>query len=385
MPVNPTLATFSDTAFVTTFFIYLLALLVSIFHYIKVSGVIDARREHERLAAEGETKQELVSIAAGSEAAGAGTDAADSATAASVPAGDLPGVEALREREAKADKIAGMAQALIWLGIIIHVVSIVLRGLSTERFPFGNLYEYILIITAFAMITAAIAFQRKEWRVMWPWVITPMLALLFYGGTELYAAAAPVVPALQSFWFPIHVSTVSIGGAVGLVSGIASLLYLLRMWQPKGEERGFFGAVAKPLPAAKTLDGVAYKTAIITLPIFGLGVVLGAIWAEAAWGRFWGWDPKENGAALIVLITALILHARWGGLIRARGIMVLAVFGNVVTAWSWFGTNMLGVGLHSYGFIESAVFWLMAFVVSQLAIMTLGLLPAKAWRSEAAA
>lgn len=343
MPVNPTLASFSDTAFVTTFFIYLLALLVAIFHYIKVSGVIDARREHERLAAEDEAAQELVSVAAGADAAGAGTDAA-----ASVPAGGLPGEDALRAREAKADKIAGMAQALVWLGIIIHVVSIVLRGLSTERFPFGNLYEYILMITAFAMITAAIAFQRREWRVMWPWVITPMLALLFYGGTELYAAAAPVVPALQSFWFPIHVSTVSIGGAVGLVSGIASLLYLLRMWQPKGKERGFFGAVAKPLPAAKTLDGVAYKTAIITLPIFGLGVVLGAIWAEAAWGRFWGWDPKETVSLITWILYAAYLHARatagWRDA-RAAWINVLAL---VTMIFNLFFINIVISGLHSY-------------------------------------
>jgi hypothetical protein len=113
-----------------------------------------------------------------------------------------------------------------------------------------------------------------------------------------------------------------------------------------------------------------------------VGTVLGGIWADQSWGRFWGWDPKENGAALIVLITAIILHARWGGLIRERGIMVLAVFGNIVTAWSWFGTNMLGVGLHAYGFMDAAVFWLMAFVVSQLAIMAAGLVPAAAWRSS---
>lgn len=349
MPVNQTLASFSDTAFVTAFFIYLLALIVSLFHYIKVSGVIDVRRERERLVEE-ESGQELVSVGAGSGAdvATAGGDTATDGCVRSDAAAALPDADSLHERERRADRIGGMAQSLVWLGIIIHVATIVLRGLSAGRFPFGNLYEYILVVTGFAMIAAAIVFQRREWRVMWPWVLTPMLALLFYGGTELYAEAAPVVPALQSYWFPIHVSTVSIGGAIGIVSGIASLLYLLRMWQPKGRERGFFGAVVRPLPSAKVLDGVAYKTAIVTLPIFGLGVVLGAIWAEAAWGRFWGWDPKETVSFITWILYAAYLHARatagWRDA-KAAWINVLAL---ATMIFNLFFINIVISGLHSY-------------------------------------
>jgi hypothetical protein len=111
------------------------------------------------------------------------------------------------------------------------------------------------------------------------------------------------------------------------------------------------------------------------------GTVLGGIWADYSWGRFWGWDPKENGALMIVLWNALILHARWGGIVRPRGMAVLAIFGNVVTAWSWFGVNMLGVGLHSYGFMGGAAFWLVTFVASQLLLMAIGMLPTHAWRS----
>ena len=92
-----------------------------------------------------------------------------------------------------------------------------------------------------------------------------------------------------------------------------------------------------------------------------VGTVLGGIWADQSWGRFWGWDPKENGALLIVLWNAIILHARWGGLVRERGLMNLAIFGNIVTAFSWFGVNMLGIGLHSYGFMDAAFKWLMLF------------------------
>jgi cytochrome c biogenesis factor len=113
-----------------------------------------------------------------------------------------------------------------------------------------------------------------------------------------------------------------------------------------------------------------------------VGTVLGGIWADQSWGRFWGWDPKENGALIIVLWNALILHARWDGLVRERGLMNLAVFGNIVTAFSWFGVNMLGIGLHSYGFMDAARTWLTIFILSQMAIIALGCLPLRHWRSR---
>ncbi|MEM7384247.1 MAG: cytochrome c biogenesis protein CcsA, partial [Verrucomicrobiota bacterium] len=115
-----------------------------------------------------------------------------------------------------------------------------------------------------------------------------------------------------------------------------------------------------------------------------VGTVLGGIWADQSWGRFWGWDPKENGALMIVIWNALMLHARWGGLVRNRGLMCLAIFGNVITSWSWFGTNMLGIGLHAYGFMDSAFFVLMAFVVSQIVLIAIGLMPKQIWRSPEA-
>ena len=112
-----------------------------------------------------------------------------------------------------------------------------------------------------------------------------------------------------------------------------------------------------------------------------VGTVLGGIWADQSWGRFWGWDPKENGALIIVIWNALILHARWGGFVKQRGLMCLAVFGNIVTSWSWFGTNMLGIGLHSYGFTEAAFQALSVFVASQLVLIAIGNLPLERWRS----
>lgn len=333
MPVNPTLSSFSDTAFVTALIIYFAALALSLFYYVRMQGVIDARRA---FAAD----RELVTVGA-SPTTGEGVDVPVDDT-------DLPSREQAREREASTDRIGGMAQALVWLGIIVHIASAVLRGLATERFPFGNLYEYVLVITGFTMVAAAVVIQRKEWRIVWPWLLVPVLALMFFGGTKLYADAAPVVPALQSFWFPIHVTTVSVGASIGMLSGIASLLYLLRIWQPKGRERGFFGAVAKPLPTAKKLDALAYKSAIFTLPIFGLGIILGAIWAEAAWGRFWGWDPKETVSFITWILYAAYLHARATAGWRNYGAAWINIVALATMIFNLFFINMVVSGLHSY-------------------------------------
>lgn len=109
--------------------------------------------------------------------------------------------------------------------------------------------------------------------------------------------------------------------------------------------------------------------------------MLGGLWADDSWGRFWGWDPKENGALLIVIWNAIMLHARYGKMVRSRGFAVMAVAGNIVTAWSWFGVNQLSVGLHSYGFTQSATFWLLVFVGTQFAVLCTGLVPLRYWKS----
>lgn len=339
MPVNQTLSTFSDTAFQTAFVIYLLALVLSLVHYVKMQGVIDARRAREVVA-----HPEYAAVGAGT-----GTGDLTDRSIGDVNAADpLLTDEQYAARAASADKFGGMTQMLVWLGAVVHLMSVVLRGLATDRFPLGNMYEYISMICVLAVMAAALAIQRREWRSMWPWLLVPVLVLLFFAGTSLYSDSAPVVPALQSYWLPVHVSTVSLGAAIGIVSGIASLLYLLRIWQPKGAERGFFGAVAKPLPSAKKLDALAYKSAIITLPVLGLGIVLGAIWAEAAWGRFWGWDPKETASFISWVLYAAYLHARATAGWRDHKAAWINILALATMIFNLFFVNLVVSGLHSY-------------------------------------
>jgi len=177
----------------------------------------------------------------------------------------------------------------------------------------------------------------------------------------------------SNFWLSTHVVTVTTGYASTFLAGFLAIIYILR------------GVLTRTLDKA-TADSLARMVygIVCFATLFSLvGTVLGGIWADQSWGRFWGWDPKENGALLIVLWNAVILHCRWGGLVKQRGLMGLAVGGNVVTAWSWFGTNMLGIGLHSYGFTNAAFQGLVTFVVVQLAIIGLAAIPRNKWRSAA--
>lgn len=174
-----------------------------------------------------------------------------------------------------------------------------------------------------------------------------------------------------NFWLATHVTTVTFGYAATFLAGGLGVAFILLGFFTPALDRSLMQILAK------MLYGIICFATLLSFT----GTVLGGIWADYSWGRFWGWDPKENGALIIVLWNALILHARWGGLVKQRGMAVLAVFGNIVTAWSWFGTNMLPVGLHSYGRMEGAVFWLATFDISQLAVMALGMVPTRFWYS----
>ncbi|HEX3357483.1 MAG TPA: cytochrome c biogenesis protein CcsA, partial [Tepidisphaeraceae bacterium] len=176
-----------------------------------------------------------------------------------------------------------------------------------------------------------------------------------------------------NFWLATHVVVVTLGYAATFLAGFLAITYIA------------VGTTTNLLrnDGGKTLYRMVYGILCFAMLFSFVGTILGGIWADQSWGRFWGWDPKENGAVLIVLWNATILHARWGGLVKARGVMNMAVFGNIVTSWSWFGTNMLGVGLHSYGFMEKSVPVLVGFVLAMLLIISIGSLPLTIWRSFA--
>ena len=176
----------------------------------------------------------------------------------------------------------------------------------------------------------------------------------------------------SNFWLATHVVIITFGySAIFLAGALAILFVLLGVFSSRFNK-----------DTARSLSAMVYGIICFGTLFSLVGTILGGIWADQSWGRFWGWDPKENGALMIVIMGAIYLHARWGGICKDRGLMALAIWGNIITAWSWFGTNMLPVGLHSYGRMDSAYAWLIGFVLVQLVLTATALLPWRFWRSE---
>ena len=263
---------------------------------------------------------------------------------------------------------------LVWLAFVIHTIGLVYRMVLEGRPPVTNLYSSAIFIGWGACLLGLILekFHKNGIGLVVASVIG-FITLIIAHHLALEGDTMEMMRAVldTNFWLATHVVSVTIGYASTYVAGFLALIYILR------------GVFTKTLDAAtgKSLARMIYGIVCFATLFSFVGTVLGGIWADQSWGRFWGWDPKENGALIIVLWNALILHLRWGGIIRERGLVCCAIFGNVVTAWSWFGVNMLGIGLHSYGFTEAAFKWLVLFVVSQLAFIALGLLPVKWWKS----
>jgi ABC-type transport system involved in cytochrome c biogenesis permease subunit len=260
------------------------------------------------------------------------------------------------------------------LALAIHTLGLIGRIYISGRPPVTNLAASAIFIAWGGVVLA----MGLEWFYRNGIGLAAAAAM---GGTSLLIAdrlalTGDTMKVLQAvldtnFWLATHVIIITLGYAATFLAGILGIVYVL------------MGLLTTSLDkdSSKELGRMIYGVTCFAILFSFVGTVLGGIWADQSWGRFWGWDPKENGAVMIVLANALLLHARWGGLVRERGVACLAIFGNIITAWSWFGTNMLGVGLHSYGFMDKALFWLLAFVVSQVVLIVAANVPLNWWAS----
>ena len=270
------------------------------------------------------------------------------------------------------------ALGLLVAGSLIHTAGLVARILLQGRPPVTNLYSSAVFVGWTAVILG-IALERIYRKGFATAVAAAsgfaslIIAHHLSGDGDTMEMMRAVLD--SNFWLATHVITITIGYGGTFLAGALAIGYTLRQHFTKRADPG----------TTRALVSMTYGVICFSLFFSFVGTVLGGIWADQSWGRFWGWDPKENGALLIVLWNAMILHARWGGYVREKGIMAMAIFGNVITSLSWFGVNMLGVGLHSYGFMDSAFRALAGFIGSQLVLVALCLLPRQFWKPRATA
>ncbi|MGQ0839264.1 c-type cytochrome biogenesis protein CcsB [Actinokineospora sp.] len=316
MPVNDTLATYSDWTYGAAALIYVFAMVC-----------YAVEQAFSRAAKKSEQARELV---------GAGAPVTTPRI----------GIIAEAPRRSRPERFGRMAVALTVLGAVLHLSSLVLRGVATGRAPWGNMYEYGAATMFVAVVTWLVLMRRFDVRRLGAFVLTPVVILMFLGGTVLYTEAAPVQPALQSYWLVVHVSAAIISSGLFLVPGVISVLYLVKVRNEANPAR--FARIGPKLSDSDTLDRLAYRTTIFAFPIYTFGIICGAIWAEAAWGRFWGWDPKETVAFVAWVVYAGYLHSRATAGWRGTRAAVINSTGFAMIVFNLFFINLVISGLHSY-------------------------------------
>jgi len=249
----------------------------------------------------------------------------------------------------RSDAAGGIGYSLTTLAEVILVVGVVTRGLAAERVPWGNMYEFGCIAIAVAL--AVYLVLVRVWDIDWIGALVTIFATVVLGSSMLfvYVPPGPLVPALDSYWLVIHVIGAITAGAAFLVGAAASILYLVKaraeQRTPEDQRTGFLWR----MPTSASIDQVAYRVHAFAFPIWTFAALIaGPIWAQAAWGRYWGWDAKEVWAFITWVFYAAYLHARatagWRG--KAAAILALVAFGTFL--FNYIGVNLFVGGLHSY-------------------------------------
>ncbi|MFG1776767.1 c-type cytochrome biogenesis protein CcsB [Micromonospora sp. NPDC049048] len=281
-------------------------------------------------------------VGAGVGAAGGGIpDAPDEAGAAAA------------ERTARRARMAGLGGvAVTAIGALLHLGALVTRGIAADRMPWGNMYEFVLTGTWIGVAAwLVVLWKLPQLRRLGLFLSLVMVLLVATAELVLYTPIVPLVPALNSYWFVIHVSTIVFASGVFLLGAVPAVAFLLRAGYEQGR-RSFPYTLAKRLPAAAALERLTFVLHAFAFPVFTFAVIAGAIWAEAAWGRPWGWDPKETWSFISWVIYAGYLHARATPSVKRNVATWLAIVGFLTMMMNLFGVNIFFEGLHSYGGLD---------------------------------
>jgi cytochrome c-type biogenesis protein CcsB len=238
------------------------------------------------------------------------------------------------------------------LGALAHAATLVTRGFAAHRVPWGNMYEFVLTVCLVGVLAWFVLLAyRPLARHLGLFVTLALVVLLGIAGMNLYTKAGPLVPALNSYWLKIHVTAAATASGILLVGFVAAVMYLIRAGYEDGKVRFPYPLGAR-MPAAETLERLTFRIHAFAFPIWTLAIMCGAIWAEAAWGRYWGWDPKETWSFIAWVVYAGYLHARATPSVKRTVATWIAVLGWATMMVNLFGVNIVIVGLHSYAGVK---------------------------------
>lgn len=245
----------------------------------------------------------------------------------------------------RTERVGRLATAFMVLGFLLLTAAVIFRGISAHRVPWGNMYEFS-ITGAFAF-SGAYLFALKKYKLRWLGLPVSIAVLLTLGTaiTLLYRPSAPLVPALKSTWLVIHVSAAIISGGVFLLANCVAAAYLIL---DRYEQKGVRPVWGQRLPSLEVLDNLSYRLVALVFPLWTFAVIAGAIWAESAWGRYWGWDPKETWAFITWVAYAAYLHARVTVGWRGRKAAWLCLFAGSTFLFNYIYINVWGTGRHTY-------------------------------------
>ena len=328
--INGSMAHLSDTLFTTAIATYALAMVGYTAEY------SFGKKELRSGAKVATPARELV---------GAGAPVLEKSPGFGEPPASAPAV-----RGSFAEKIGRWSVVLMVFGVLVHAGSIAVRGFAVDAVPWSNMYEFASV----AGLVGVLAFLIVLWKApsirrLGGFILLPVIVLMFLAGTVWYSRAQPLVPALQSYWLAIHVTLAAVSEGAFMTSAVLTFLYLLSARHARRPLKSTrLATLVSRLPSAETLDKAAYRVVAFSFPLYTVAVICGAIWAEAAWGRYWGWDPKETWAFIVWVIYACYLHARatagWKG--RAAAWINLTGFGAIT--FNFLVVNIVVSGLHSY-------------------------------------
>jgi cytochrome c-type biogenesis protein CcsB len=372
VPINYGLANLSHYAFVATIVAYALAVLAFACDFAFGRDALPPLRQAKEPAADlvtvgapGETPRSAEAGAAprsaGAEAPaqagrGSGPEGAPpqapgtGAPGASGPSGPRPGPGAGRDA-APMGLWVRVAVGLTALGLAAHILGVVSRGLAVHRVPWGDMYEFVTTVTCVTVIFFFVLMLRYRAHRLGLFVLGPVVVLLGLAETVIYTPAGQLAPALQSYWLAIHVTSITLATGAFVVAALLTVTYLLADRHARRVAAGLptrAAAIFRILPVPKVIDQLAYRTVVFGFPLWTFGIIAGAIWADEAWGRYWGWDPTETWAFITWVVYAGYLHARATAGWRGRKSSYIQLIGFGCLLFNTIVVSILIKGLHSY-------------------------------------